>query len=212
MDDQPKVQPSVAVEQPGQAAPGAPAPEHVTRAELEALRKEMQETVSKSYRGVQARTDSIESRVQARLAEIDQSVENFKKAGIEVTPEQREKMRQNAVMDSFVAPTPPSPGQGQQRVEPTTVDPMVAAVNTAAEAWLRTQGLDPTKDESWEGVKTDATTIDEFFASLYAATAAKKSATPAQAAARMPMATETAKTAAQPTSDMDEVWKRLKIT
>ena len=209
MDDQPKVQPSPV--QPGQAAPGAPAPEHVTRAELEALRKEMQDTVSKSYRGVQARTDSIESRVQKALSDIDQSVERFKQAGIEVTPDQREKMRQNAVMNSFVEPAPPSPGQGQQ-AEPTKVDPMVAAVNTAAEAWLRSQGLDPTRDESWAGVKTDAPTIEEFFASLYAATAAKKTASPQQAAARMPMATETAKTASAPSNDMDELWKRAKIT
>lgn len=98
--DQPVDEAEHSEESPADQQKEKPAPEFVTRAELNAMLNEQQKRI------VQSTTDRVSNRIQADLKNLTAVLEFQKKQGVQITPQQEAAMRDAVIREAYAEGKP----------------------------------------------------------------------------------------------------------
>ena len=170
----------------------AATPTYATKDEIAALREELKAALTTNYKGVQSKTDSFQSRVQTQLKGIQETLKGLQAVGVQVTPEQANAMRQQALFSAFEQEPPdgqpqPAPGQGQLQPpagaggEPLT--PLQQQVTDNAVAIMQSFGIEIEDNDPEVAIieKAQTGSPEDFYKAVREACQAKLTRLPAAA-------------------------------
>lgn len=133
---------------------GAVQPQYLTLEEARRMAEEAEEKAFRRAQGLIEKTNAgVVKKVQNNLKNLEQSIALQKKIGVEVTPEQEDKLRTQIFQQAFTeveespAPAQSVPAQVAPQPQPDNIDPITAeAVKMMQEADVWINDDDPESD------------------------------------------------------------------
>lgn len=162
-----------------QGAPNADEPQFLTRKEADAL---VQKAVDEAVKRAQSLTDKAESRIkkefQQRKANLDSTLKQLKEAGVEITPEVRQRAEAMLLQDTLAQPEP-APEPLPQRQPSKVAEPELDPVSAQAMRMMQRAGV-IIEDNDPEAGEIDQTDPDAFLLSVAKAIVKKQQRTASQ--------------------------------
>lgn len=133
---------------------GAVQPQYLTLEEARRMAEEAEEKAFRRAQGLIEKTNAgVVKKVQSDLKNLEQSIALQKKAGIEITADQEEKLKQQVFQRAFTeveespAPAQTAPAQAAPVQQPDNIDPITAeAVKMMQDAGVWIDDDDPETD------------------------------------------------------------------
>lgn len=164
-----ETQKPIAFQGPGQVpAPASPPaeqpqgnasqPEYITRQEAQRMAEDAAEAAFRKAQGLlDKRSDGLLKKVQTDIRNIEQAIDLQKKAGIVITPEQEDKLKQQAYMRALSeSESAPQPGEGAT----SSASPAPAGA-PAAQPAAQVEPLDPVSAEALNMMQVAGVSIEE---------------------------------------------------
>lgn len=198
---------------PGEAPP-TNEPRYITEEQFIQFSESLKKGLADNFRAVQSRTDSYQHTVQTKLQQFEESLKQFKAAGIDITDDKIAEMRNQLVIDTLAGGEEPAdpnaPGQappGKQADDEEEIDPITAeALSMMQAAGVEIEDDDPESDIIQAAANGS---IREYFNAVDRAIKAKQERLGASAQVRMPNLSGTGSPASNPIAgitDPTELW------